>query len=292
MFRALLFLFLSSCAPSFCTPHYQLSVCTIFQNEASYLKEWIEFHRLMGVEHFYLCSHNSTDHYRKVLIPYIKKGVVELKEIRSRDFEAQADFNTLQLQFYNDCLVKARKTSRWVAFIDSDEFLFPTQADTLIDFLLDYRDFAAVAANWQMFGTSQVSRLLPGQLMIEQLTRCGDTQLEEINSPVKCIVQPTLVFKFHNDPHSPAFRPGYYQVNSDKIPFLGPFSPYIQIDKLRINHYWTRDEHYFWNVKVPRQTRWTGFSSEELQHIPDKYNQYVDLSILRFAGKLRRLMRM
>lgn len=30
-----------------------LAVCAIFRDEAPYLAEWIEFHRLVGVEHFY-----------------------------------------------------------------------------------------------------------------------------------------------------------------------------------------------------------------------------------------------
>ena len=31
---------------------YQVSICAIFKNEAKYLKEWIEFHKIIGVEHF------------------------------------------------------------------------------------------------------------------------------------------------------------------------------------------------------------------------------------------------
>ena len=31
-----------------------LSICAIYRDEAPYLVEWIEFHRLVGVEHFYL----------------------------------------------------------------------------------------------------------------------------------------------------------------------------------------------------------------------------------------------
>ena len=33
---------------------YKVSIGAIFKNEALYLKEWIEFHRIVGVEHFYL----------------------------------------------------------------------------------------------------------------------------------------------------------------------------------------------------------------------------------------------
>lgn len=31
-----------------------LPICAIFKEEAPYLPEWIEFHRLMGVERFFL----------------------------------------------------------------------------------------------------------------------------------------------------------------------------------------------------------------------------------------------
>jgi hypothetical protein len=57
---------------------YDLAICAIFQDEAPYLKEWIEFHRLVGVEHFYLYNHRSRDHYQEVLKPYILSGLVEL----------------------------------------------------------------------------------------------------------------------------------------------------------------------------------------------------------------------
>ena len=31
---------------------YQVSICAIFKDEAPYIKEWIEFHKIVGVEHF------------------------------------------------------------------------------------------------------------------------------------------------------------------------------------------------------------------------------------------------
>ncbi len=33
---------------------FNVSLCAIFKDEADYLKEWIEFHRIVGVEHFYM----------------------------------------------------------------------------------------------------------------------------------------------------------------------------------------------------------------------------------------------
>ncbi len=57
---------------------YRLSIGTIFKDEAKWMKEWIEYHLLIGVEHFFLYNNDSTDNYAEVLDPYIKKGIVEL----------------------------------------------------------------------------------------------------------------------------------------------------------------------------------------------------------------------
>lgn len=92
---------------------YDLSICAIFRDEAPYLKEWIEFHRMLGVQHFYLCSHNSIDNYKDVLKPYIRKGIVELKEIWTDPNADIVSFTfNFQLPWYNECLIKSKNESK------------------------------------------------------------------------------------------------------------------------------------------------------------------------------------
>ena len=55
---------------------YFLSVAAIMKNEKPYLKEWLEYHLLQGVEHFYLCDNGSTDGTDAYLEPYVAKGVI------------------------------------------------------------------------------------------------------------------------------------------------------------------------------------------------------------------------
>ena len=50
-----------------------LAACTIYRDAASYLAEWIEFHRLLGVERFFLYDNGSTDDHREVLAPYRRR---------------------------------------------------------------------------------------------------------------------------------------------------------------------------------------------------------------------------
>ena len=52
------------------------SLCCIIRNEGRYLVEWIEYSRIIGIEHFYLYDHSSNDNTLEVLTPYINAGVV------------------------------------------------------------------------------------------------------------------------------------------------------------------------------------------------------------------------
>lgn len=48
---------------------YRVSLCLIFKNEAPFLKEWLDYHLTIGVDHFYLYNNNSDDDFKRVLRP-------------------------------------------------------------------------------------------------------------------------------------------------------------------------------------------------------------------------------
>ncbi|MCX5925590.1 MAG: glycosyltransferase family 92 protein [Candidatus Dependentiae bacterium] len=279
---------------------HELAVCAIFQNESRFLKEWLEFYKLVGVQHFYLYDNNSTDNYREILYPYIKAGEVDLIPWPYSNKHCSA-----QLSSYNHCLSKVRGKVKWLAFLDLDEFLFAVQHDNLRDFLKGYEKFGAVCANWVMFGTSDVDEVPQDRLMIEVLTK----RAQQINKHVKSIVQPDklAVFKAHS---AIAYFDDYFQVTPDKEPFWGPFSPSLFVDKLRINHYWPRDKKWLYEIKIPRAEDlktnlmvsdddcW--YLSRQVAHsltptqwtiaITDFMNAEKDLTIERFVLPLRKAM--
>src|SRR5512133_3338974 len=59
-------------------PPVGLAVCAIFRDEARYLAEWVSFHRVQGVEKFYLYDNRSTDDWRSEREPELAAGVVEV----------------------------------------------------------------------------------------------------------------------------------------------------------------------------------------------------------------------
>jgi hypothetical protein len=227
---------------------YDLAICSIFKNEARFMREWIEFHKLVGVQHFYLYNNLSTDNYKELLEPYIAQNEVELFEWPYERPKGTKD-TKIQVRAFNDVLQKTRRIAKWVAFLDLDEFLFPVQIDNLVTFLKDYEQYGGLCVNWATFGTSGVESIPENYVMIEYLTMASELD-HKFNLHVKSIVRPDRVHKFVS-PHYAAYNKGFSQVNSDKIHFDGPFSPYAAHSLIRINHYYTRDIQWLLQKKMP-----------------------------------------
>ena len=109
---------------TFCaTFEKELAVCAIFQNDAKYLTEWIDFHLEQGVEHFYLYDNLSNDHPLAILNPYIEKGVITYKSW-PHTYTGPDEWARIQCAAYMDCVKDIKNKIKWCAFIDTDEFLY------------------------------------------------------------------------------------------------------------------------------------------------------------------------
>ncbi|MCB1119892.1 MAG: glycosyltransferase family 92 protein, partial [Chlamydiia bacterium] len=106
---------------------YFATISTVFRDEAPYFKEWIEYHRLIGFDHFIVYDDNSADNYMEVLQPYIDQGLVEVVDWSFYRREVNKSFHEVQRGAYRDSLRKCQKHSEWMAFLDIDEFVLPMQ---------------------------------------------------------------------------------------------------------------------------------------------------------------------
>lgn len=264
---------------------YKLSVGAIFNNEAPWLKEWIEYHRVVGVEHFFLYNNRSTDNYEEVLKPYINQGVVTLI---NWPFGNESNYIPLaQVPAYNDVFVNYGHLSEWIAVIDTDEFLVPIIADNLNDILDEYKQFGGVVISWQMFGTSFVKKIPSNQLLIETLLLKAPKDNGH-NLNVKTIMRPECVIRCDN-PHYFVYKSGFFAVNTDKNFIEGPLAP-VRTNVIQLNHYWTRDDDYFFNYKIPRRKAWTAETRKQWDQMYTEFNTMTDDAILRFVPELRKRM--
>jgi len=237
---------------------YTLSIGAMFKNEAPWLKEWIEYHRVIGVEHFYLYNNDSSDEFRAVLDPYIQQGIVDLIQWESIP-EHWRDKNPIdwthdpatwivhwvgyQCGAYDDCMQRSIGVSKWVAIVDIDEFIFPAKGpgegtgyfkELLETLPFQVGSLALLSTN---FGTSRVERILDGALMIESLVRRGpepDMSQSFVlvngsvanNGTTKCLYRPEAARSCYA--HYGGLHEGFERRN------LSPRD-------VRLNHYYTRD---------------------------------------------------
>jgi len=258
---------------------YYFSVCAMFQQEGRFLKEWIEYHKLMGVEHFYLYNNGSTDDYLSVLEPYIESGEVELFWWPSNPEE---DWTPYQKGAIQDAVQRASSSSFWLAILDIDEFIVPTQHDSVKDFLEEQENrYKQILMMWRCFGTNHVERIPDDRLLIETLTKRSEF-VPGKTWHHKAIVKPRLV-KYANI-HNCAMKGEPSEL--DMTTAIEEYPPLI------LHHYWTRDIEFLKTIKQERQERLhqKKMSKEKIDQLIDAYNHVEDTTILRFAAPLRQII--
>jgi len=207
------------------------SVCSIYRDMAHDLREWIEFHRLVGAERFYLYNNESVDNHREVLRPYLEDGTVIL-----HDWPWVVPVISRSMQH---CLDEHGHESRWIAFLDTDEFLFSPTMRPLTEILPEYEQWPGVGVNQKWFGPDGHRTRPPGSLVIDTF------RLRDVRSAtlIKSIVDPTRAEGVKN-PHSFSYREGF-AVDEHKQPIEGWNTQQHSCSILRVNHYLTKSVEEF-----------------------------------------------
>ena len=260
-----------------------LSICAVYRDEAPYLREWVAFHRVVGVERFFLYNNNSTDDHRAALAPYIDEGVVVPHDWP--DWPAQ-------MQTYDDCLKRYRDESRWIAFIDLDEFLFSPTGRPVPEILTGFEQWPGVGVNWAVYGSSG-HKTKPEGLVIENYVRRSDN--DDLNRHIKSIADPRRVrafcsphfFMYNGEPGVAVDETG--QLVGDPRPSM---SKGLSYSLLRVNHYMTKsDEEHHAKIargpadsSIPRAER---FTPEQLDKQARRWSAVEDRTIQMYLPALR-----
>ncbi len=253
-----------------------LAICTVFKNEAPYLREWIEFHRLVGFEEFYLYENCSDDAWESVLGPYVKADIVRVAHWPLRP--------PCQLQAFQHFSRFHARRDMLVAFIDCDEFLFSPRCETVMEALVQLPQFAkcgAVGVNWLCFGSSGLETKGDG-LVIERF-QTRPTETFQHNAHIKSIVRMDRLVSFTGDAHHFGVIGGTLSELGERVDSAFTSRPSHAV--LRINHYVTKSrEEYDARVSCGRvdlsSPRHNDFEMYQKERIEDKV-------IARFLPLLR-----
>lgn len=255
-----------------------LSVVAVMKDERPNLTEWLDFHLNVGVEHFYLYDNGSSDGSTEVLHPYIESGKVTYS------------YNTMdmcQMACYYNALTAYKDQSKWMAFIDLDEFLFAPNGE-LKKRLRDFEAYPGVAVNEVFFGSNgHETRPVGGVL------RNYTKRREAPDKHIKSIVQPAHTLCPAGNPHSFYYTAGQ-PVNEKKEPCLGPFNEPGSADLFRVNHYWVKSKEEY-ETKLTRgradvpsrdpKFRYTTGLGRKLDEVFLQDNEVEDTDIWQFLEK-------
>ena len=228
---------------------YELAIVAIFKNEAPYVKEWLDYHLLAGIDHFYICNNDSEDNLKEVLQPYIDKNIVDYSTLSDRE---------AQIIWYDKALKKYRFECKYMIPLDADEFIQPLNnqsvKECLNEILGEVPEAVGLTINWQMFNSYGHEQADFTKGVIERFLNRN----VKPGNHVKTIFNPRCVNIALV--HHPLFYDGKFSVYEDhKIgsTFLFEKIP-ASVNKIRINHYHFKSREEY--IKKVERNR-VGFNS-------------------------------
>lgn len=260
---------------------HRLSVVCAIKNEADDLLEWLHFHRLAGVDHFYLYDNESTDETRSIIESFPWPEMITYHYV-------EGDFG--QARAFHHAIDSYRNSSEWCAFIDADEFLYPVTGDSITDVLDEVSSAPAVAVHWLNFG-SNGHETRPQGLSIESFTRRAPDDFPD-HYVMKSIVRPDAIVAYLH-PHQSLVLGCYVQEDGTPVFPIGGRCSVPKRRKLAINHYYTKSRQQL--LKKRERGRPLGEGDPERIRAMEFFtlrdrNDVEDLTILKFLPELKKLV--
>ncbi|KAI9004359.1 glycosyltransferase family 92-domain-containing protein [Hyaloraphidium curvatum] len=107
-------------------PRRRLAVHTMVRDVAAQLAEWIEYHRLLGFDHFYLYDNGSRDNPASILRFYMERGLATLVAWPFSSHPG-THWNKIQGSSISHALYFFGPSTEWLAGFDVDEYFEPNR---------------------------------------------------------------------------------------------------------------------------------------------------------------------
>ena len=252
---------------------YNLAVVAIMKDEEPYVQEWLDYHLLAGVDHFFIYDNDSTPEFKKILQPYIDAGIVTYTFYPGK---------CRQLEAYADAFKRFRFFYRYMAWIDGDEFIFPKSKSTVTEVVDEifkaYPKASGLAVNIHMFGSNNLKTADYDVGVLERFTRCDS----KISETVRTIANPRRL-KFFPTPHAPVYLDGAGAVNEVGKIVYGFSNFPVTAEKIVMNHYHTKSYEEY-KKKVLRGNADHFDNHYKLERFKERdHNEVFDDGILNYV---------
>ncbi|MBQ7476720.1 MAG: glycosyltransferase family 92 protein [Selenomonadaceae bacterium] len=181
---------------------HELAAVSLMRNTSAQVKEWLDYHLLAGVDHFYIYDNDSLDNLKEILTPYINAGIVTYIFYPGKNKKVSA---------YNDAIQNFKFDCRYMTFIDCEEFIFPRKNQSIVEvadeFFGDKDNVGGIELNRYSFSAGN-DTVDEGASVLESFKRRGRRPFEVSNT----IVNPRKVTFFANVRYANYFD-GIFRIN-------------------------------------------------------------------------------
>ena len=228
---------------------FGVCITVMIKNEEHYIAEWINYHKSIGVRHFYFYLDNCEDATEFIIKENLDSDQYTIIPWAGRILDAYSEIQlSPQTLCFSHALLNFGSSYRWMAFIDVDEFLILKKHTSLPQALACLENENNISLPWHMFGTSgHIERPKNGTL--ESYTsryRFPSGPASRISN-FKCIVDPCDVtevyvhsFKTKRDGSSTSNDVGYKVDNNERKNVA-----FYSCENIQLNHYYTRSKSEF-----------------------------------------------
>lgn len=273
------------------------------KDEDPFVDEWLAYHRLIGVDHFYLYDNDSRTQLRAVVAPHAAYVTVidwpgQHADLPGREPRGPTShLRNNQTKAYEDSLRHLRE--EWVAFIDLDEFIVLRRHATIQGFLAAFTDAGAVRLSWHYFGHDGHFETPEGLVIATHLRR----RVEPARMH-KSISRAKAILSIPNAHDCVLARPHDRAVDANGRPYSPGGYP-AKTAVAHVNHYpyrsfrdfmrrAERGEAAFTRETAPADQRWRFEAEGRLRKFVEDardMNELVDEYMLRFVEPIRAHLR-
>ncbi|MBQ8358707.1 MAG: glycosyltransferase family 2 protein [Oscillospiraceae bacterium] len=208
--------------------HFNSAICLLIKDENEYINEWLKWHIGIGFEHFYIYDNGS----KVPICESVAKNFLPFCTF----IDYSNGYSCLQPDCYNHALSNYGEMTKWLAFIDTDEFIRTIDGQNINDFLRDYEQFDGLYVRWIMYNANG-QRFKDSRPQRERFTQIST--YDKWRPCGKSIIQPSKVKAMGT--HFPTGILGQYRmVDGCKKPMRTGMEQFSKEDKIVIDHYFTR----------------------------------------------------
>ena len=158
-------LFLCIFHPTYCYPD-DVSICVVRKsNNLSDMVEWLDYHRNIGVKKVYLFDDKNSVPIHSSIADYLDPGFVHYETVVG-DGSDKTFAMTPQGLAYKACIEQFCATNKWIAFLDSDEFIqLSSNFPNVSMFVNQYTDAAVIYLNWVVLSSGNLTQRPEGGVL-------------------------------------------------------------------------------------------------------------------------------